>query len=597
METITKEQLHNELSTPDKKNSWRELLIKLSLSLICLVLSGLAALPFFFMGRPEDTEKLQLHFPITHDMTLHFEQMKSFYNGLAAGEIYPRWEEDTNHGLGAPTTSYYPPAIYYVTSAFYWLTKDWWWAILLTHLLMMTASAAAFFFCVRQFVSRSVAVIAMTAYLFLPYHLLDQYQRGAMAELLSFIWMPLMILFGEQIFHRAEVRQDGKPRPSIFLSIAGLAASYGAFLWSHPPTAYQFSLAFGLYLLGATLLRKDWRGLLLSGCGIILGTMLSAAYLYVAASENDLINHENIESSFPYDGSYIFSHHLPWVPDDYGFFTLLNQIWIIGVVSLVLCALCFFVFSGHTTRAQLRERATLYFITGCFISFMMLKISDPIGRHLPRLTIGVFSWRMLGILTLVCSLFVAITAQAAFSRNRRMVTRIGFALLTTLIFTGSITFTITDVVYPMANAPYTVEADEHYNFATIPQNVTQAWEDAPVLERATLASQDGEVQIEKWQPQSRQIRVKTTSSNTLQVRTFNFPGWTATVNGTPTPILTGDRYQEITVPVPAGESIVQIEYLDTPVRHRGKRITQFAFAILLALVIAPLTRINKCQRT
>lgn len=593
METITQKQLRSELSTPDQKNSRRELWIKLSLSLICLTLSGFAALPFFFMGRLEDTEKLQLRFPITHDMTLHFEQMKSFYNGLAAGEIYPRWEEDTNRGLGAPTTSYYPPAIYYVTSAFYRLSKDWWWAILLTHLLLMTASAAAFFICVRQFASRSVAVIAMTAYLFLPYHLLDQYQRGAMAELLSFIWMPLMILFGEQIFHRAEVRLDGKPRPSILLSIAGLAASYGAFLWSHPPTAYQFSLAFGLYLLGATLLRKDWRGLLLSGSGIIIGAMLSAAYLYVAAAENDLINHENIESTFPYDGSYIFSHHLPFVPDDYGFFTLLNQIWTIGVVSLVLCAFCFFVFGWRTARAQLRERAVLYFITGCFVSFMMLKISDPIGRHLPRLSIGVFSWRMLGILTFVCSLFVGITAQMAFSRDRRMVTRIGFGLLTTLILTGSIIFTITNVLYPMANAPYLIEADEHINFATIPQNVTEAWEDAPVLERATLASRRGEVQIEKWQPQSRRIRVKAASSDTLQVRTFNFPGWTASVNGTPTPILTGVAYQEITVPVPAGETIVQIEYQDTPARQRGKRVTQFAFVLLLTLVIAPLTRINK----
>ncbi len=594
METITQEQIHSEISMADKKKSRRELWIKLSLTLLCLALSALATLPFFFMGRPEDTDKFQLQMPVTHDGTLHFEQMKSFYNGLAAGKLYPRWEEDTNRGLGAPTTSYYPPAIYYFTSAFYWLTKDWWWALLLTHLLLITASAAAFFLCVRAFASRSVAVVAMTAYIFLPYHLLDQYQRGAIAELLSFVWMPLMIYFSERIFHRRKEDKELSGGPSIFLSIAGLAASYGAFLWSHPPTAYQFSLAFGLYLLGAALLHKDWRGLLWAGSAILLGMMLSAAYLYVAAAENHLINHENIDSSFPYQGTYIFHHHLPWVADDYGFFTLLNQLWIIGVASLGLCALSFFIFGWRNAETKIRQRAILYFLIGGFVSFMMLKISDPIGRHLPRLTIGVFSWRMLGILTFAAALLLAVCTQAAFSRQHTIMRRTGFGLLTLLVLAGGITFSITNVVYPMSNAPHLVEADEHLNFATIPHNVTDAWTDVPPLERAALASRRGEVSVEKWQPESRLIRVKTAMNDTLQIRTFNFPGWTATIDGKPAEIITGERYQEITIAVPPGECTVKLDYLDTPVRYRGKRISQFAFVLLLALIITPLlVRRNK----
>ena len=98
---------------------------KLLIALLCIGLSAFAVVPFFFMGAETGGGTFELRMPTTHDMFLHYDQMRSFYNGLAAGEIYPRWEEDTNRGFGAPTTSYYPPGIYYLTSAFYAVTGDW----------------------------------------------------------------------------------------------------------------------------------------------------------------------------------------------------------------------------------------------------------------------------------------------------------------------------------------------------------------------------------------------------------------------------------------------------------------------------------------
>src|SRR5687767_15406975 len=129
---------------------------------MCLILSAVAVTPFYFFGRPQfGPKQWNLQMPITHDMHLHYEQMKSFYNGLSAGSIYPRWEEDTNRGFGAPTMSYYPPGVYYVTSLFYALSGDWIRAILNAHLLMMLGSAAAIYIYARQFMSRFAAVTAM----------------------------------------------------------------------------------------------------------------------------------------------------------------------------------------------------------------------------------------------------------------------------------------------------------------------------------------------------------------------------------------------------------------------------------------------------
>src|SRR5205085_1272615 len=99
---------------------------------------------------------------------------------------------------------YYPPGVYYLTSTCYALLRDWTRALLGAHLLMMLLSALALYWYARQVMSRFAAAVAMSAYVLGPYHLLDQYQRGALAELLGFIWMPLMLLAGEQLLKKTK---------------------------------------------------------------------------------------------------------------------------------------------------------------------------------------------------------------------------------------------------------------------------------------------------------------------------------------------------------------------------------------------------------
>src|SRR5204862_6918502 len=124
---------------------------KLLIALACIVLSAVAVVPFFFMGQSETgAGTFELRMPTTHDMFLQWDQMKSFYNGLAAGEVYPRWEEDTDRGFGAPTTSYYPPGVYYLTSLCFVIARDWTRALLDANLLMMIAAAAFLYIYARQ---------------------------------------------------------------------------------------------------------------------------------------------------------------------------------------------------------------------------------------------------------------------------------------------------------------------------------------------------------------------------------------------------------------------------------------------------------------
>ncbi|HLF84598.1 MAG TPA: hypothetical protein VI837_10525 [Blastocatellia bacterium] len=566
---------------------------KLLIALLCIGLSAFAVVPFFFMGRSATAGgALELRMPTTHDMFLHYDQMRSFYNGLAAGEIYPRLEEDTNRGFGAPTTSYYPPGVYYLTSAFYAVTRDWLRTLVDAHLVMMIAAAAALYFYARQVMGREAAMAAMAAYIFLPYHMLDQYQRGAMAELLVFVWMPLMLLFGERLMKTSfQARQR-----SMLFSIVGLAASYGAFLWSHPPTAYQFTLGFGVYMLVLGVMRREWKGLVVLGMAMVLGIGLAAVYLLPAAIEQNLIHKEYVTQTWPYHKTYIFVHDLYNSDVHSGFFKLIDSIWITGTSAIAVGAitLLWLKRGALTTAPALKQRVLLWVILGGLASYMMTSASMPVGKLIPKIDIGVFTWRMLAITTLVVALIAGAFTQAALdaARRRSRSERVLFASLAAFIIIGGAGFSAVAVARPMIEAAVFEPEPEHLNWATIPSSApadpSELPDEGPQAELATEAN--GEVVVEEWKPQHRVVRAAPKDDDELLIRTFNFPGWTATVDGQEVPIKSSEGLGNIEIELRAGAHRLTLDFIETPVRRVFRTVTLCSFVFVIVLGVAPFAR-------
>ncbi|MEK6289682.1 MAG: hypothetical protein AABO57_28535 [Acidobacteriota bacterium] len=593
MKTKTKTKTAKPSAQPnDKVGAADERKTRLLIALSCIGLSALAVVPFFFMGRSEaGGGAFELRMPTTHDMFLQYDQMRSFYNGLAAGEIYPRWEEDTNRGFGAPTTSYYPPGVYYLTSVFYAITGDWLRTLLDVNLAIMVAAAAAMYLYAKQVMERPAAVAAMAAYIFLPYHLADQYQRGALAELLVFVWMPLMLLFGERVMRAPSVARQG----SMLISVAGLAASYGAFLWSHPPTAYQFTLGFSVYLLVLGVMRKEWKGLIAAGAAMALGIGLAAAYLLPAAIEQNLIHKEYVLETWPYHKTYVFVHDLYSSTIHSGFFKLIDWIWITGTAVIAVGAITLLWLKRQVIASDsaLKQRVLLWVVLGGLASFMMTRASMPVGKLIPKIEIGVFTWRMLTITTLVVALLAGAFTQAAIdaARQRLRPERLLFAALAALIIAGGAGFSAVALARPAIESPVFEPEPEHLNYATMPSIAPGDPEALPDdIPRAELAEDNGEVAIEEWKPQHRVIRVDLTDDDTLLVRTFNFPGWTATVDGRQLPIKSSEELGDMEIELGAGTHRVTLDFLETHVRRACRIITLCSFGLLIVLGCAPFVR-------
>lgn len=592
--------------------------------LLCLLVSACAALPFAYIGEDRAVGCCGGEMPITHDSWMHFNQMQAFTRGLAAGRFYPRWDDATHSGYGAPTSSFYPPGVYYVTSLLYALLRDWQRAWVGTWWLMLFASGLALYAYARAAMTHGAALLAASVYMLMPYHLLNQYQRGALAEQWSFVWLPLCLLFAERLsgkllacrtFEMARAEAVGENAPAEEqviagatgnelggklaayrtwgrtwgLSFCGLAASYGAFLWTHPPTAYQFTLVFGVFIAAWLVWRKQWRALALTAVALLFGVLLAAAYFFPAFLEQPLIHAEDVNATWPYHATYVFDYQQTRFDHADPFFARLDFLWGFNVLLLLLALRGLLSWSAAGKQllswrawADWRQaRVMLWLAAGVFSSFLMTHYSAPLGRLIPKIEIGVFSWRLLGISSFVVALLAGLCAQAALwdgGKPRRW----ALALVAWLMLFGALGVSFWKVVWPMVRAEAFRENPEHFNYATLPAQVPR---DVPPLPEAQFAGPEaGQVAVEVWQPEYRVINVQANRAERLVVRTSYYAGWTAFMDGQRVPIERGAA-GNITLTVPAGAHKIILDFRSTPIRRASNWLTVAAGGLLIALLI------------
>ncbi len=584
---------HAEAVESDITKARRRLNKRLGVLLALIAMTAIATLPFFVIGEDQKVGCCGGEMPVTHDSWMHFNQMRAFYRGLESGRVYPRWDEETHGGYGAPTLAFYPPGAYYVTSLFYFLTRDWLKVWIGFYWLASFASAAAIYCYARRPMSRGASLMAAAVYVFAPYHLINQYQRGAMAEFLSFVWTPLVLLFAEKLLAESSRRE-------FLLSFAGLSASFGAFLWSHPPTAYQFLLVFGpCFVVWAIWMKRALRRLLIIGCALALGSMIAAAYFLPAIAEQGLVNYEDVERTWPYHASYVYDFAQKVYDHGKGsFFSRLDRIWAFNAIVILLVGVVvahgthrtYKTYGTHRTisnnKSVLGSRVWLWVGAGLIACFLMTRYSEPVGRLIPKIEIGVYSWRMMALTSFVTATLAGALIEIRWAKHAGLPLRWGASLM---ILIGALAMSAWLVAWPMWRAQAFEPDPDHYNFATLPRGVPR---ETPPMDRAQLASANGRVTIERWAPELRRLRIEMEKPDQLQFRTSNFAGWTATVDGGSAEIKEG-AVKNIVIDLPAGEHIVALDLRPTPIRRAGNIITILALALLLSMIGAAVAQTVK----
>jgi hypothetical protein len=382
--------------------------------------------------------------------------------------------------------------------------------------------------------------------------------------------------------------------------------------------------------------RREWRGVMWIGGGLGLGVLLAAAYLLPAVFEQSLVNSENVAQDYPYHDSYVlvrlgvYSGHANY------FLDLIDRIWILNLILVAGAVVALLVIKPRVMRrwSPLKERVMLWLIMGILAIFMMTRLSYPIGRYIPKIDIGIFTWRMLAIVTLVVALLAGACAEVVLRMaERRRRYEAGLALAVAVwIVVGSAWFSLEEVVKPYSNGnPFAPEI-EPFNYALLPRTAYGDIFRLPRVEPAELERGNGHVAVEQWRPEHRVVRLELNGSDRLLLRTFVFPGWTATIDGKParlessqalrvrtadgeeavirklessgwSPKVEGKPAQvieevalgDIALPVEPGVHEVRLDYRPTSLRRAGNYMTLSALALIGIGSVAVITRRREPQ--
>ncbi len=473
------------------------------------------------------------------------------------------------------------------------------------------------------------------AYVFIPYHLVDLYVRGALAESVALVFLPLC-LWG----FRAVTQ-----RPT-WGTITGAALAFAGLMLTSNLVALVFASVLGAYLVLHVLVRlnatQPWRAWsresifpllgnffhlsLAPALALLLGFGLSAAFSVPALAEFRFVNRDQ------WYGEYYnpFNHFVYW-------YQLLTPSWgqgisqpgpndpisfQLGVVPLALAILGLGVLFLKPRIPAVLRREVLFFagLTAVAV-YLMLAASAWAWQWIPMVKFAQFPWRYLMLTTVSLAVLAGVLVAAAVERTShvhpsRQPLSVATLALVGLLVLGSYSYLDVDVREPTPEqGPVSLAAlmrfqqssNEMTGVSSFVQEIP-TWspmaEDhvrgVPVTTHVDYSRvpQTEELAVDVREYGTAHELVWVHSGRPDQRLVFNidyFPGWTAYLyedtNNQPGRLLRTIRLSEadtvgpiaqIAVPLEEGEYFLLLRFEDTPVRVLGKVLTVLSLAVLVA---------------
>ena len=326
-----------------------------------------------------------------------FEMAKSLSDGM-----FPvRWVEDLGYGAGYPIFNFYSVLPYYAGGILTVLGISALESTKLVFIIALVGSGVSMFFLVKELFGKLGGLVAAIIYLYFPYHAVNVYVRGDLAEATAFAFLPLVFLSLFKI-HQSNTFSKN------YVVLGSL--SIAAVILSHNLSSFMLFIFIGIFILASLILTKNKNNLLSYGLILTLAFLLSAFYSIPAILE---MKYTNIESII--GGGSDYKDH----------FVCLNQLWDspwgfggsvpgcidgmsfkLGKLNILLAGLAFALFIINFKK--LKEKlfiVSFSFASLLFSAFITLEYSSVIWR-LPFMDFLQFPWRFLNF----TGLFIGIAA-------------------------------------------------------------------------------------------------------------------------------------------------------------------------------------------
>lgn len=523
--------------------------------------------------------------------------------------FYPHWAASANYGAGEPRFIFYPPLSWLLGAAL-GSVLPWTWTPFAFVLLAMLAAAVSFRIMAREWMSDRAATLAACLYVANPYLVFVAYERGALAELLAAVWIPLLVLYGLR----------NKP------SALPLALTIAAIWLTNAPAGTMGSYMLAILVLIAALQQKSWALIRRALCAVPVGLGLAAFWLVPALYEQRWVQIARaIGPLMRVQDSFLFGYVSPrrGATSDQAFAAAYHNLvlhmasWV--VVSLVISLVTALVAARRPRSPLWMPLATM----GVLIAALQFRWSGPLWRLVPELKFLQFPWRWMLVLGMIAAALAGFALHPAprlpqKSRQRRLLippSRFGAirALAVLLLAAGmaglaaahfwqpcdeednvraqmatfrDTGFSGTDEYTPRGADNSAVQQGlPRVRVLSTPSAESALEEDNPDWEADPKAELPAQIRIARWNNEHMSAAISTDRPGYAVLRLMDYPAWRVTRNGSVVAARLRRSDGLMVVPLTAGRNQIDVRWVTTGDAWAGRGISLTALAITLALAL------------
>lgn len=520
------------------------------------------------------------------------------HKSLQALHIPPRITPDLGFGYGYPLFNFYPPFVYYVAEVFVLLGFSFISSTKIMIAIGFLASGLCMYIFARQYMRKLGALTSAVSYLFLPYHAVDVYVRGALPEFWSFVFIPAIFWLFSLLQRKMSLR---------IAALCGI--TIGCLILTHNLVALMsipFLAAYLLFLLSET--KKKWlffKLVILSG---MVGIAISGYFWLPAILEKkytmvDLLTKELAH----YSQHFVYISQLWNSPWGYGGSTFGihdGMSFQIGKVHVLFALFSFFLWFTKIKRRRLLLLFQIFFLSSVFIC---TAYSQWLWDLIPVLWYIQFPWRYLlfvGFSTSFLVGYVIDSVKVQFMRG----------LIAGVTIASLIIFTIT---YFNPSSYLSEKTDKDYiTYEKIAWDTSKlAYEYVPqgikteVSERGNtiiaikkddiaqgpyrIIQGNASVKVKENKPHYKVFAVVVITPVIFQINTYTFPGWSVFINGKKTTYSDKNDLRLLRIQIAPGAYTIEAKFQDTFARYIGNVLTLVSVCFIAYLFIIDRIKIKK----
>lgn len=504
-------------------------------------------------------------FYLSHDGEAQVVRITAFYKSIMDGQIPPRWAGDLNYGYGLPTLNFFFPLEGYIGT----VIRLFGFSLQDVFKLEMAGSfilaPVMFFLWASKIFKKEIAFAGAAFYGFAPYHFLDMYVRGQLAEMLAFVFVPLVLFFVERNLQKRQMS-----------NIIGGGLCLMLLILSHSVLSLLFTGIISLYILVRTYKqKKDF----LSTGSIVLFGLLSAIFFWLPALYEGRYINSKLFVGEVYTDHFVTLQQLFYSP--WGFGADVNILGglspQIGVLHVILALLSIVVI----VRQKEKLVPTFWFIIFVATVFMSTKFSQVIWENIHTVQQFQFPWRFVAVSSFVASVLVMYT----FILLKRKVI---IFLIVFVLFLSSLQFVQVESRVNKGDSFYL----NYPGAAAYHGEATTIWTegDASSFPKQPLELIGGKATITNFTEKSNlhSFTIKAQTPAQILDNTVYFPGWEVMVDGQNVPIEFQDANHRglITFRLPQGTHDVQVQFKESKVRLIADilSLTMFAFVAIFFII-------------